>query len=156
MTSVAPGRALVVGYGNTLRSDDGVGRVVAERLADDPRLDGADVRAVHQLTPELAEDASAACVLVLVDASVEVPPGSVLVETLGSGAGMGAATSHHVGADELVALAHELWGSAPPVYVVRVGVESMGVGDRLSPAIEDAVPIAMDAVVALVAEHGHA
>ena len=156
MTGVTPGGALVVGYGNTLRTDDGVGRIVAERLADDPRLRGADVRAVHQLTPELAQEVSGASLLVLVDASVEVPTGSVLVGALGPGGGNGPSGSHHVGAGELVELARELWASAPPAYVVQVGVASMDVGDRLSPAVEAAVPLAMDAVVALVAEHGHA
>ena len=34
--------SLVIGYGNPLRSDDGVGWHVAERLADDPRLAGVD------------------------------------------------------------------------------------------------------------------
>ena len=43
---------LVVGYGNALRTDDGVGWHAAERLADDPRLADATVIAVHQLTPD--------------------------------------------------------------------------------------------------------
>ena len=33
---------LVIGYGNVLRSDDGIGWHVAERLAEDPRFDGVD------------------------------------------------------------------------------------------------------------------
>jgi hydrogenase maturation protease len=154
MTGRARG-VLVVGYGNTLRGDDGVGRVVAERLAADPRLRGADVRAVHQLTPELASDVSAANLLVLVDASTDTPEGSVLVQALPPVATAGS-SSHHVGPSTLVALARELWGAAPPVYLVEVGVETMDVGDRLSPRVDDAVPVAMDAVVALVAEHGRA
>jgi hydrogenase maturation protease len=150
------GGALVVGYGNTLRGDDGVGRVVAERLADDPRLAGAEVRAEHQLTPELALDASAASMLVLVDASVEGDAGSVSVRALDEGADVGADSSHHIGAAGLLALARELWGSAPPAFVVSVGAASFETGEHLTPAVEAAVPSAVDAVAELLEEHGHA
>ena len=36
------GGVLVVGYGNALRTDDGLGWHAAERLADDPRLARGD------------------------------------------------------------------------------------------------------------------
>ena len=39
---IPAGPVLVVGYGNSLRSDDGVGPAVAARLAGDPRLAGVD------------------------------------------------------------------------------------------------------------------
>ena len=51
---------LVIGYGNALRTDDGFGWHAAGRLAADPRLDGAEILQLHQLTPELALDISRA------------------------------------------------------------------------------------------------
>jgi Ni,Fe-hydrogenase maturation factor len=48
-----------------------------------------------------------------------------------------------------------LWGASPPVFVVSVGAGSLEVGDRLSPAVEGALPAVVEAVVAIVAEHGH-
>ena len=68
---------LVVGYGNPLRSDDGVGWRAAQLLATDPRLAGARVLARHQLVPELALDVSRAPLVVLVDAAADGDPGSV-------------------------------------------------------------------------------
>ena len=62
---------LVVGYGNPLRSDDGIGWHAARLLATDPRLDRARVLTRHQLAPELAEDVSRASLVVLVDAAAE-------------------------------------------------------------------------------------
>ena len=47
---------LVIGYGNVLRSDDGVGWHVTERLASDARFASVTVLQRHQLTPELALD----------------------------------------------------------------------------------------------------
>ncbi|NJN75508.1 MAG: hydrogenase maturation protease [Synechococcaceae cyanobacterium RL_1_2] len=49
---------LVIGYGNTLRGDDGIGPYVAQRLQQDysgSRVCNLRVLAVHQLTPELAQ-----------------------------------------------------------------------------------------------------
>ena len=44
---------LVIGYGNDLRSDDGAGRVVAERI-EGLGLDGVRVISRSQLTPEMS------------------------------------------------------------------------------------------------------
>jgi hydrogenase maturation protease len=147
---------LVVGYGNPLRSDDGVGPAVAARLAVDPRLAGADVRIEHQLTPELALDASRSSLLVLVDAGVEQAPGEVLVRRLeppAAGEGGGTAWTHHLDPAALVGLARALWDAAPPVVVVSVGPASLDVGDALTPVVEAAVGRAVDAVAAVVEAH---
>jgi Ni,Fe-hydrogenase maturation factor len=78
----AAGGVLVIGYGNTLRSDDGVGWHAAALLAGDRRLAGAEILAVHQLTPELALDFSRASLVILIDASADDPPGTISVRPL--------------------------------------------------------------------------
>jgi hydrogenase maturation protease len=156
---------LVVGYGNSLRSDDGVGHAVADRLAADPRLRGAEVRTQHQLTPELALDASRASLLVLIDAADDVPPGDVAIRDLapgsrGGNAGVRAGRSgeggppftHNVDPVSVVTLAAELWGSAPRTVLVGIGPSSLELGDRLTPVASAAVPVAVETVVAAVAE----
>jgi hydrogenase maturation protease len=155
-TGASSGPVLVVGYGNPLRSDDGVGPAVAERLAADPRMAGVDVRSEHQLTPELAADASGASLLVLVDAGAGEVPGEVTVRRLEPAAATGSAWTHHLDPSSLVGLARELWGSAPPVVLVSVGPASLEVGDTLSEAVAPAVARAAELVVAIVEEHRHA
>jgi len=148
------GGVLVIGYGNTLRSDDGVGRHAADLLADDPRLAGGRVLALHQLTPELALDMSRASLAILVDASADAAPGEITVRRLGDvGPGPGAA-SHHVGPAALLGLARELYGVAPEAFVVSVGAATMDAGEGLSPAVARALPAVADTVVDLVAAHG--
>jgi hydrogenase maturation protease len=149
---------LVVGYGNPLRTDDGVGWHVADRLALDPRLDGAlldgtTVLRLHQLTPELALDVSAASLVVLVDASHGPPAGTVAVAQVERAGDAGTTWSHHLGPPSLIALAHELYGRAPDVFVVSCGVTSLEIGDTLSPEVEVALPNVVDAVVELIASH---
>lgn len=75
-------KAIIVGFGNTLRGDDGLGQAVAAVLAAAPP-EGADVLACHQLTPELAEQLAAAALAVFVDAAAGAPAGSIAVEPYG-------------------------------------------------------------------------
>lgn len=144
-------RALVIGFGNTLRTDDGVGRYAAERLASDPSLAGTTVIAVHQLAPELAIDVARADLLVLVDAGRGLAAGTFAICRLERSDEPGQRWSHAFGPAGLVALAEELYGRAPAGYIVTVGVELVGPGDRLSPAVEAALPLVVDAIVELVA-----
>ena len=143
---------LVIGYGNPLRSDDGIGWHVAGRLATDPRLEGATILQRHQLTPELALDVSHADLVVLVDARSGPRPGTVATEHVDPAAAQTSGTtwSHHLGPASLVALARELYGRSGDVHVVSIGVGSLELGETLSPAVAAAVEPAADAVVGLV------
>src|SRR5579859_3807286 len=63
-------RPLILGIGNPLRGDDGLGRVVAEQVAQSHDLD-CEVQVVHQLMPELAQYMAMADLVVMIDASRE-------------------------------------------------------------------------------------
>ncbi len=144
---------LVVGYGNPLRSDDGLGWHAAAVLADDPRLSGAQVLWRHQLTPDLAADFSDASLVVLIDVNVTAEPGDVSVARLDPTAATASASSHHADPTELVALAQELWGASPEVFIVSAGAATLDVGETLSPVVRKALPAIVEAVVSIVAEH---
>jgi hydrogenase maturation protease len=147
------GDVLVIGYGNTLRADDGVGRFAAERLADDPRLDGVRVIGQHQLTPELALDVSRAGMVVFVDASSRPPAGTVAVERMERTGRQRAGWSHYLDPPSLLDLTGELYGRVPDAFLVSVGVESVLLGDRMSPLVEASLPGLVDAVAELIANH---
>jgi hydrogenase maturation protease len=154
---------LVIGYGNTLRRDDGVGARAAELLASDPRLDGLDVEVQvhHQLLPEMALDISGCSLVVFVDADIRGLPGSITVQPITahpqrSDADRRAergASSHHVGGAELVALAAELGGRRPEAVQVGIGVADLELGEGLSPAVEASLPKVAEVVVDLVERH---
>ena len=148
------GRVLVVGYGNALRSDDGLGWHVAERLSDDPRFAAVDVLRRHQLTPELALDVSRASFVIFVDAS-RAAPGLLTIEPVGRALGHGVvAWTHRCDPSTLLALAADLYGATPDAVAVSVGVASLEMGESLSPAIEGAMDRVVDAVAGLVAAAG--
>jgi hydrogenase maturation protease len=147
---------LVVGYGNALRGDDGLGWQAAARLAEEPRLAGAEVLARHQLTPELAQDVANASLVVLVDARAGGAPGSVRVQRVTPRQDSATAWSHHLDPAGLAGLAGALYGAVPPVFLVSVGGAAFDDGERLSPAVRRALPGVVDAVARLVVEHARA
>ncbi len=142
--------APVVGYGNSMRTDDGVGWHAAQRLGDDPRLAGTVILQRHQLLPELAYDISVADLVVFIDATTSQPPGHVAVEKVQKVERAGTNWSHHVSPPTLVSLSEQLYGKAAEAFVVSCGVQSVEMGDRLSPVVEAAITRVIDAVVELV------
>jgi hydrogenase maturation protease len=146
------GGALVVGYGNPLRSDDGLGWSVAQRLAEDPRLIDTTVITCHQLTPELALDLSTARLAVLIDASHGLAPGAFTVERMARSTAPESAWSHRLGPTDLLALTEAMYGHAPDVRLVSVGVASLEAGEGISGAVTAATPAIVDAVLELINE----
>jgi hydrogenase maturation protease len=147
---------LVVGYGNSLRGDDGVGWHVAGLLAADPRLAGAEVLVRHQLTPELAADVARVSLVVLVDASAGGAPGSILMRLVRPRPPAPATWSHQLDPESLVGLAEALYGGAPPVVLVGVAAGSFDGGDRLSAALERVLPDVVEVVAEVVSGAGPA
>src|SRR4051794_39172723 len=81
MNVSAEQHTLIIGIGNPLRSDDGLGWKVAEQLVQDLRP-GQVILTVHQLTPELVQWMANANLVVLIDASREGEPGELQTRRL--------------------------------------------------------------------------
>ena len=114
--------ALVIGYGNSLRSDDGAGPRVAELLA---QTDDVAVLIRHQLVPELADDLRGRDVVVFVDAAATLPPGAVVSRPLAaSQSAEPPGLTHHVSPAALLLLAERLYGARPRAFLVTVGAAS--------------------------------
>ncbi len=72
------GNIVAIGYGNDLRSDDGIGQRVANTL----QLSNVKSLAVHQLTPELAEILANADLAIFIDACLTSESSEVQVRSL--------------------------------------------------------------------------
>lgn len=70
-------RVLIVGYGNPLRSDDGLGWRAAEELSRCLSLPEVEVLMRQQLTPELADNLTRADVVFFIDAARGGQPGEL-------------------------------------------------------------------------------
>src|SRR5579863_2441204 len=67
-------RTLIIGIGNPLRGDDGLGWRAVESLRQIASLQEVETVTCHQLTPEMAESVSRAERVVFIDAYVGSPP----------------------------------------------------------------------------------
>ena len=124
-------RPVIIGYGNPLREDDGLGWRAADLLASHPGLGSAEIIQRHQLLPELVEDLTNAAVVVFLDAAMDLAPGEVRCERVEAEEMNGC--SHQFGHSQLLGLAIDLNGCGQVAYLIRGGVCKTDLGDRLSP-----------------------
>lgn len=132
---------LLIGYGNTLRRDDGVGWQIVSQLA--PHYTTSDVRCltVHQLLPEVAALVADAAHVVFADASVQDEPGTVRVCRVQPLEHLEEA--HAMTAPGIMHLAHFLYGKSPPAHLVTITGADFGLGEGLSAIVQAAIPQAV-------------
>ncbi len=139
---------LVIGYGNTLRSDDGVGPKVADAL-EALHLPGVEVLACDLLAPELAEPVSRANFAVFVDAAVDAPR-EVQLRPL-QPAESSQLMAHSANPRTLLALARDVFGHAPRAWWLTIPAENLGIGEELSPLTQSGFGEAMKMLQAFAA-----
>lgn len=180
VTPAAAGGTLVVGLGNPLLADDGVGWLVAQAVA--ARLTGGGAPgavasgagvpgAVVPVAVEVDSLAVGGLALmerlvgyrraVLVDAMVtgEHPPGTVRRFTVEDAPGREAThldSAHDASLAAALAAGRAL-GAVLPDEIVVIAVEAVRVdtfGEQLTPSVEAAIPAAIDAVLAEIGQTG--
>jgi hydrogenase maturation protease len=145
-------RVLIVCYGNTLRSDDGVAWHVGEALM---ARAGPDVTVLlrHQLTPDLAADLSECELVVFVDARVvDAHNLAAGVEQRPVTPDSGPLDTHRLTPDALLGLTQELFDVRPAAYLITIPAWSFELGESLSARTAGLVAEACDRVWSLLAE----
>jgi hydrogenase maturation protease len=153
-----PATCVVLGLGNTLHTDDGIGPHAVERLRNDPRMP-ADVALIEggTLGLELLTyiwDCSYLLVLDAVD--VGQPPGTLVrmssqeVQTLPSQGSV-----HQLGVADLLVALRVLASRTPEVVLLGVQPASTEWGTELSPAVAAVLPALVDAAVAELCRRPH-
>lgn len=120
---------LVIGYGNSLRSDDGAGPLVAETV-EALRLPGVRVLSCPQLSPEHADPIARAGSVVFVDAAVDGPT-EVQMRPLEPGETSQLMT-HAADPGTMLALARDVFGRVPRAWWLTIPATSLAFGDILS------------------------
>jgi hydrogenase maturation protease len=118
---------LVIGYGNELRGDDGVGPRVAQTVANWNRPDVRGI-AVHQLTPELVPELATAERVVFVDASVDSMPRWQILTPIHDARILG----HTSSPAWLLELTRELHGRAPEAWLATIQARNLGFDSKLT------------------------
>ena len=143
---------LIIGLGNSLRGDDGIGPATIAMLRQRRLGSHVELLDVHQLTPELAHRLAAARLAIMVDASMTDPPGVIrcgLLEALDDRS-VDAPLNHSLSPRVLFEMSQHLYGQSPRVYVFTVGGRSFGCVDRFSDDVSRAMPALMERIVRLM------
>jgi hydrogenase maturation protease len=140
------GTAMVIGYGNDLRSDDGIGQRIVNAI-ESWHLSTVESLAVHQLTPELATNLAATDLAIFVDACVDAD--NVQVQPL---VPESANFCHaHTGDPQcILALTQALYGHCPSAWWVTVPGINFEIGDRLSARAESGIAIALVKIIQIL------
>jgi len=144
-------RVLVLGYGNPLRCDDGLGWQVAVELFRANKSPEVLVLPGHQLTPELAEPISRAETVLFIDSARQGKPGEFRCDQVRSQPGPVPFT-HHLSPSGLLDLSSELYGCCPRAYLLTICGESFEVGESLSATVSARLPELKTRVRELIAE----
>jgi hydrogenase maturation protease len=141
---------LILGYGNTLRSDDALGVHAAHALHDFYCTDGGiRVLATSQLTGDLAEDISQAQLVIFIDAADAGVPGEMRSETL-LPAHEKVRFTHHWTPGTLLMVSKQLYGRAPSAVGLTMAVASTEVGVGLSKEVQNRLPELLEHAKAIV------
>ncbi|MEU6776629.1 hydrogenase maturation protease [Streptomyces sp. NPDC046759] len=152
------GRVVVIGVGNPLRGDDGVGPAAVEALRG--RVPDGTVLAVSDGEPARMLDLwRGADTVVVVEALRARPnrPGELHTLTAADAATRtaGTASTHALGLGECLALAKALDQLPPSLVVHAMQVADMELGEGLSEAVRSVLPELIDRVAASVRQaHG--
>lgn len=143
---------LVIGYGNPLRRDDGIGRILAQSLEDLQTRQPIDVIVSHQLLPEMAEAVSQAERLILIDAVYGGQAGDwsclpVYPDHLDKGL---PTLVHTVSPTHLLALSQILYNRVPIAHIITVVGSDFGYGEGLSEVVQAVIPEIRDFILCLL------
>lgn len=129
----AQDKLLVIGYGNTLRGDDGVGPRVADAVAA-LQLPGVRVLVCQQLSPEHAAPIAQATTVIFVDAAVDAPQ-KVQWRRLEPG-DTSQLMAHAADPRTMLALSREVFGQVPNAWWLTIPAEQMEFCETLTPVAE--------------------
>ncbi|HEX3031891.1 MAG TPA: hydrogenase maturation protease [Bacillota bacterium] len=145
---------LLIGYGNPLCGDDGLGPAVAEGVAQQLRenpLPGVDVLIKHQLDLVMSEQLRHYHTIVFIDAQTELYDEAVVVSRLEASEGdrlPSPFSAHELHPGDLLALSDQLYQAQPEAWLVAV----RGYHMELCEAISSAALINAEKAVSTVIE----
>ncbi len=146
-----PGAVFVIGYGSDLRGDDAAGQRAARVIAS-WRLPRVEVRAVHQLAPELAVPLASADRVIFLDAHAAADAPALRVRRISPAAPAAPPLGHASEPQALLALTARAYGRAPEAWWITIPALDFSFGAELSPVAAQGVADALEAVGPLLAQ----
>lgn len=136
---------LVVGIGNTIRSDDGIGAYIATGI-EQLHIEGLHTLVTQQLHAALLDEFLSFDTVVLVDAAITGEPVSFF--RYNPSHTVPASSSHHVNASLLVALAQQLYQKELVIMICAVKATHFDIGESLSVSAKQHADLAIKTICA--------
>ncbi len=142
---------LIVGYGNTLRGDDGAGYRLAELLQERLSPHRARVLAQHQLTPELALELASPDIDRALFLDARRGQWEPLILTPIHPSSDGGSCGHQLAPELLLQMAGSLYGHAPQSWLLTLPASRFDMGEGLSAAAAAGVKFSTLQIKGLIA-----
>jgi hydrogenase maturation protease len=143
------GGLLVIGYGNTLRGDDGVGPRVADAVGH-LRLPGVRTLICPLLTPELADPISRAEKVIFVDAAVDAANEVQWRKLVPNETSQ--LMAHAANPRTMLALARDVFGRAPEAWWLTIPAVDLGFHEEFSTTAQHGFAEAVEKIQAFCRE----
>lgn len=150
MRASANSRVLVIGYGSTLRGDDGVGRYVADAIGQQCRPQ-VEVVSVTQLLPEFAGPVAHSRAVIFVDACCDEGLTAPQIRELAIEPAS-AGQTHFAGPADILRLSQTCYGRVPQAWLVSVPAKQFDLSSELSKEVRRLAEAAVKIVGKLIDE----
>jgi hydrogenase maturation protease len=134
-------RALIIGIGNPLRGDDGLGWHAVEKLSELFWREEAETLICHQLTPELAETVARASRVIFIDAHIGSPAGMIRVNRLTSASPPDWPLTHCLDPQALLQYCHAIYQTWPEAWAISMAGASYDYSEALSAPVKSQLPL---------------
>ena len=143
-------KTLIIGYGNTLRGDDGVGYKIAE-VIEQWNFDNTTSFAVHQLTPDLAEKISQVDTVIFIDAVpiTDINTAKLEIKTISLNHKIHN-LGHHNNPQQLLSLTQAIYKKIPLSYWILVPAIDFNFHESLSPITKKYVSLALEKIERII------
>ncbi|ACB53756.1 hypothetical protein cce_4408 [Crocosphaera subtropica ATCC 51142] len=139
-------KILIIGYGNTLRGDDGVGYKIAEMI-EQWNLDNITSIAVHQLTPDLADKIAQSDTVFFIDAIPihDINTANIQIKTLSINEKINN-LAHHNNPEQLLYLTAAIYQKFPIAYWILVPALNFNFSEEFSLITQNHVNLTLEKI----------
>lgn len=131
----------ILGYGNPLRGDDGLGYVAAESLRETwGSHPDVNIETAHQLTPEIAETLSEHTYAIFLDVQATGTPGEIIEREVQATGNADSPINHQCTPESLLQSAQQLYGHASNLRMFSIVGEDYGYHESLSDTVRSQLP----------------
>ena len=147
-------KILVVGYGNPLRADDGLGCHVARQIGHHLRgNERVEIVPCHELAPEIAQRIAKSEFVIFVDANKDGEPGTITETTDQPDPMFTGKLGDHTTPATLLAAANALHRKCPPAVLFNMTGWCFELGEQMSAIVSERFQDLVKRIETTIAEH---